>query len=324
MRVTEREKSIYGENVEILLREEDCTVYRRTDDDGEAVMIAYAVFPGIELVYHDIHAQSCRLRAMDVENIIEIHHCREGRYECEYGENFCYLTPGDLAVVRKRDASSSAFYPLSHYHGVSVILDLDHAPRCLSCFLKDVTVSPHSLAEKFCTDRSCFIARSDAGIGHIFSELYNVPESIRRGYFKVKVLELLLFLSALDTDRDELEERSCSRAHVLLAKEVGAYLTDHMTDRITLEQLCVRFHVSGTHIKNSFKSVYGVSVYTYIRTQKMQAAARMLIRTERTILEIAGQFGYDNGSKFAGAFRDVMGMSPGEYRRYGADNMTGK
>ena len=40
----------------------------------------------------------------------------------------------------------------------------------------------------------------------------------------------------------------------------------------------------------------------------------MLAASDLTVLDIAGRFGYDNGSKFAVAFRDVMGLSPKEYR----------
>ena len=46
----------------------------------------------------------------------------------------------------------------------------------------------------------------------------------------------------------------------------------------------------------------------------MHSAAAMLKSTDFTILEIAGEYGYENGSKFAGAFKAVMGMSPDEYR----------
>ena len=35
---------------------------------------------------------------------------------------------------------------------------------------------------------------------------------------------------------------------------------------------------------------------------------------DETVLAIANRFGYDNGSKFAKAFRDVIGVSPSEYR----------
>ena len=53
---------------------------------------------------------------------------------------------------------------------------------------------------------------------------------------------------------------------------------------------------------------------TYIGAGRLRQAAELLRQTNRTVLDIAGQFGYDNASKFAKAFRDVIGVSPREYR----------
>lgn len=320
MNTKKLEKCMYGGHAEILSHEEDCTVYRPADVGEDTVMTSYTVYPGIELVYRDIHSPRCQVRRSNPDLILEISHCREGRMEYETDDRYCYLEPGDISILHRHAAEYTAFFPMGHYHGISVILDLEHTPECLSCLLADVTVSPHALADKFCKDRACFIARSSSGIEHIFSELYHVPENLKRGYFKVKVLELMLFLAAMDTAADETARRCCSRSHALLAKEICCYLTDHISDKVTLEQLSSAFHVSGTSIKNSFKAVYGVSVYTYIRTQKMQMAAQMLLQSTDTVLEIAGRFGYDNASKFSGAFRNVMGMTPNEYRLHHAQN----
>ena len=60
--------------------------------------------------------------------------------------------------------------------------------------------------------------------------------------------------------------------------------------------------------------MYGEPLYAYTRLQKMQAAAELLRRGDDTIMEIAGRFGYDNASKFAAAFRTVMGTTPHQYR----------
>lgn len=57
-----------------------------------------------------------------------------------------------------------------------------------------------------------------------------------------------------------------------------------------------------------------MSPAAYVRSQRMWGAAELLRGTDRTVLDIAGQFGYDNASKFAKAFRDVVGVSPREYR----------
>ena len=52
----------------------------------------------------------------------------------------------------------------------------------------------------------------------------------------------------------------------------------------------------------------------FLRAQKMHGAARLLRTGDRTVLDIAGQFGYDNASKFAKAFHSVIGVSPSAYR----------
>lgn len=234
--------------------------------------------------------------------------------ECHYRDEFCYVAPGDLVIGRAEEKSPTTYFPLSHYHGITVQIDIDRAPGCLSCLLDDVNVRPQMIAEKFCGEKSCFIARSDPSVEHIFSELYSVPEEIKKGYFKIKVLELLLFLSALDTDKNEMENSIYSVSQVALAKQVSEYLTENMDKRVTLEQISKHFHVSGTHIKNIFKGVYGVSFYAYTRAIKMESAAYMLEYTDRTVMDIAGEHGYDNSSKFARAFREVKGMTPSKYR----------
>lgn len=273
------------------------------------------VFPGIQFIYANAHTQSCVWAGPVSDDVIEIHHCREGRMECNFQEEFCYIAPGDLLIARASEISRTAYFPLKHYHGISIRIDTSQAPKCLSCFLDDVTVQPKVIAEKFCGEKGCFVARSNPSVAHIFSELYSVPQEIQKGYFKIKILELLLFLSVLDTGQDEFGTRTLPKSQVTLAKTVSRYLTGHMEERITLEQLSERFHASGTYIKNACKAVYGVPLYVYIRTQKMESAAYMLESTDKSILEIAGEHGYDNGSKFARAFRDVKGMTPGEYRK---------
>ena len=67
-------------------------------------------------------------------------------------------------------------------------------------------------------------ADADADARTTYRPVYegaSVPEEIRKGYFKVKVLELLLFLSALPTER---RRPAYSGAQVRLASAVSEYL----------------------------------------------------------------------------------------------------
>lgn len=304
----------FGESAQLLFKNEDCETYRLSDESGEAKFTVYSVFPGISLIYKDIHAFRFNPELFKNSELLEIDHCREGRAEFAFGEKFCYLSPGDIRMVYDRASDRDVDYPLKHYHGLSVVIDAKKAPQCLSCFLDDVNVRPEKLIEKFSACECGIIARSSPAIEHVFSELYNVPDEIRKGYFKVKVLELLLFLSTLEVETGETKKHLVSRSQTELAKKVCEYLNGRMNEKVTIDKLCEVFHVCSTSVKNSFKAVYGEAVYSYIRTEKMKKAAEMLLETDLSVLEIAGLFGYDNGSKFAKAFRDVIGKTPLDYR----------
>ena len=218
--------------------------------------------------------------------------------------------------MRRAAIEGEVEFPTGHYHGITVTLDPALAPDCLSCILQDVDVRPSVLAEKFFADSECFVSRSSARVEHIFSELYAVPAGIRRGYFKVKVLELLLFLSALDVAH---EKHGYTAAQVRLARTARDALLASTEDDVTISALAQELGASSSQLAASFRGVYGMTPAAFLRAQKMHSAAQLLRTSDRTVLDIAGQFGYDNASKFAKAFRSVIGVSPSAYRA-GADS----
>ena len=59
-----------------------------------------------------------------------------------------------------------------------------------------------------------------------------------------------------------------------------------------------------------------MSVYAYIRSYRIHAAALMLSQTNESVTTIAGKVGYNNPSKFAAAFKDIMKVLPREYQKH--------
>lgn len=295
---------------------ESFSIYRSQDSTGDCEVTVYPVFSGIELVYYDVHMQSCDINLAKGREMLIITHCQEGRIEFEYknGE-YLYLASGDFSIQKNTENIRHRYCPLSHYHGVSVAIDMNRVPRCFSCILDDVFVSPEELEMKFCSEKPYSIMRENISIEHIFSELYSVPENIRKGYHKVKVLELLLFLSGLEYKGESEGRRYFSRSQVTAAKEAKKYLLAHLDEHIAITELADMLGISSTSLKICFKGVYGDTINGYITNCKMQKAASLLKNTDKSVLEIAGIVGYNNGSKFAGAFRRVMNKSPNEYRK---------
>ena len=69
-----------------------------------------------------------------------------------------------------------------------------------------------------------------------------------------------------------------------------------------------------TTLNHDFQRLYGMSVFDWLREQRLRRAALLLKASERTVLEIALGVGYTSHAGFTAAFRLRFGVSPREYR----------
>lgn len=87
-----------------------------------------------------------------------------------------------------------------------------------------------------------------------------MPEKIKRSYFKIKILELLLYLEALELPENPAEKPYFYRTQVEKVKAVQQFLVGHMDENFTQEEMSRRFDIPLTPLKNCFKSVFGASI----------------------------------------------------------------
>ena len=59
-----------------------------------------------------------------------------------------------------------------------------------------------------------------------------------------------------------------------------------------------------------------------MKEYRIKQAAVLLRQTQATIAEIANKVGYENQSKFATAFRDILKIAPAEYRKQNSSEST--
>ncbi len=293
-----------------------CSVYQLRNETGEGTITIYEVFPGVSLSYNDFHIRYYDSEFKPDRNLFCIDHCREGRLEYPVADDaYSYVEAGDLKLDRRLTHTGHFEMPLSHYHGAMVSFDMDAARRSLPQEIKDFPVNLRALQEKFCGGIYPYVVHGAGSIEHIFGELYAVPEKIKRPYFKIKILELLLYLEALELPENPAEKPYFYRTQVEKVKAVQQFLVGHMDENFTQEEMSRRFDIPLTPLKNCFKSVFGASIGSYLLEYRMnQAAVFLRTKREMSVAEIAGRVGYDSPSKFAAAFRRKMGMTPMDYR----------
>ena len=299
----------FDPEIQKIVSEDGCSIYRMKNVTGEGVITRYEILPGIELFYNDFHmSDGQNQNKLPHSDVLEINHCREGRFECEFANgDYQYVGAGDLAINRLTNETTSTYFPLSHYHGISITIDLptaDQTMKRIESVIGGLNIDVFSIADKFCKNDTCIVLRTQSEIEHIFSELYHVREKRTPGYMKVKMLELLLFLSDLNTAEEVLQTDYFNQNQVALIKAVASYITEDLTAHHTIEQLSQKFAISTTALKKCFRGVYGASVYSYLRTYRLQGAKKLLGETESAVAEIASKIVYENPNKLTSAFKE--------------------
>lgn len=308
--------NLYGTSVhEKAGREKDYDRFHLENETGIGDISRYHVFPGIELVYNDMHMAYCNKEQRAPSDVMEINYCKEGRSECLFGEHqYCYMSAGDLSFCSLQDQAHQSEFPTAHYHGITITIDFSTVTDEMRKVLELLSVDLKRIKE-LSRMREFTIIRANETVEHIFSELYKVPEQIRYGYIRVKVLELLLVMTGLDL-REEKEERvHFSKAQIDVIKAIHEFLVEHYDEHYTIQELSERFEMSQTVMKKCFKGVYDDSIYAYMKKYRLQVAERLLKESSLTIGEIAAQIGYLNPNKFSSAFSDEYGISPKSYRK---------
>lgn len=89
--------------------------------------------------------------------------------------------------------------------------------------------------------------------------------------------------------------------------------------RWTMELLAEEVHLSPRHLTRVFSAAFGRAPLVYLTVLRAQEMARLLADTDLTIPAAAERVGWRSRSRAADAFRQVIGVSPDEYRSAARD-----
>ncbi|MDO5548276.1 MAG: helix-turn-helix transcriptional regulator [Eubacteriales bacterium] len=294
---------------------DDCIMLSLPEGPDVGAMTLYTVFPGITVMYNDFHTDRCATRFSYASQMISIDHCREGRIEWERPDGrFCYLGERDLQLSADVTHIGTYGFPTGHYHGITILFELEQAREGLRPFQDTFSIDLDQIYRRFCQQGDDFILRGDDGIEHLFAELYVVQGTLRMSYLRLKVLELLLYLSRLDMDLSQQPHSYFQRSLVEKVRCIRQELCSTPNQYVTLSELAERYQVSESAMKRCFRAMYGDSIYSFLKKYRLQTSQTLLRSTDLNITEVAVEVGYENTSKYIAAFKKQFGITPAKYR----------
>ena len=92
---------------------------------------------------------------------------------------------------------------------------------------------------------------------------------------------------------------------------------------LDVEALARGVHMSAGHLSRQFKLAYGESPYSYLMTRRIERAMALLRRGDLSVTEVCFEVGCSSLGTFTTRFTELVGVSPGVYKREAAGETHG-
>ena len=125
---------------------------------------------------------------------------------------------------------------------------------------------------------------------------------------RIHLQEILLMLARAKSGAQPADAGS------LLAERVRSFIDSHYYEPITAAELAGKMQLSIRHLNNAFKEQYRITPMQYLTEVRISVAKKLLAETDKDILSVCFEIGYESLSTFYRTFKRYVQMSPNQYR----------
>ena len=139
-------------------------------------------------------------------------------------------------------------------------------------------------------------------------------DRLGRCRFHLSPIEANSLIFLLLSSIDHFKGRTMSLNNKLI-NSVCSYISTHLDTELKINDLAKRFNISRGHLTRLFKQHLKTSPNKYIRITRISRACDMIMNTNLTNSEIAAHIGIDSPVQYYRLFKQVAGLTPGEFKK---------
>lgn len=150
------------------------------------------------------------------------------------------------------------------------------------------------------------------GIIRLFQEIEAEAQK-KLSYSKILIGAKLVEALALMMRHFDIAEKSNVKMGSDMYR-VLEYIDEHYRNDISQQQVADLVNMSTTGFSRYFTKCMGVGFAGYIMQKRIQFAIHLLKNSDKTVLEIALECGFNNTASFYKAFKKITNLNPGDYQ----------
>ena len=112
-----------------------------------------------------------------------------------------------------------------------------------------------------------------------------------------------------------MEKGGGGLSHLTPLERAIEYIETHLDENIDLGDVSREMGYSYYHMTRMFSAVLGEPVGRYISRRRLYRAARQLVSSDRRIIDIALESGFQSPEAFSRAFKAAFKTTPADYPR---------
>ncbi len=222
--------------------------------------------------------------------------------------NHCYpVKKNDIVVLNNRQ--KRIFREVSPTEGIEII-EIGFEPQL---FVNRFPWLLFSGEEKY----TCKISDSPEVV-KLFVEIEWEAREQRYNYRIIIGAKILEILSLIERRYNDLESGSVKISEDMY--RVLEYIDENYTSNISLSKAAEVLHTSESNFSRYFIKNMGIGFSQYVMHKRVSYAIHLLQSSEKKVLEIALDCGYNNTASFYKAFRKITKLTPKDYRNTKADD----
>lgn len=101
---------------------------------------------------------------------------------------------------------------------------------------------------------------------------------------------------------------------VHIVSQAIRYMEDNLNDKLELDIVAAALHYSKFHLHRIFTKTIGLTIHDYAQRRQLTEAAKLLVFSQKPIIEIAFISGYESQQAFTGIFKAMYKTTPAKFR----------
>ena len=104
------------------------------------------------------------------------------------------------------------------------------------------------------------------------------------------------------------------KSNISNIEKVIDYIENNLSNKLDLDEISEAVHYSKYHLHRVFSDTVGMTIHDYVGRRQLTEAAKLLVFSDRPIIEIAFICGYESQQAFSSAFKSMYKIPPAQYR----------